>query len=171
MSRRGVVTCVRSRCGRVGMSFIEKTEVYKRISVCAAQTGCWTLSLFACVRARARTEINPKAMTGRDRPRSKAYHLDSPLDSRAHLITEGQWPLRHVALICVRVADSCGASNQHRASVHEPAIWTSDDKHLQRALRLATLLFTCLQSPSFTVDELRCGRLLENCCLSSSGMY
>ena len=28
---------MRSRCGRVGMSFIEKTEVYKRISVCAAQ--------------------------------------------------------------------------------------------------------------------------------------
>ena len=37
------------------------------------------LSLFAHVRASARTEINPKAMTGRDSPRSKAYHLDIPL--------------------------------------------------------------------------------------------
>ena len=26
VSRRGVVTCVRSRCGRVGMKFIERTK-------------------------------------------------------------------------------------------------------------------------------------------------
>ena len=72
MSRRGVVTCVRSRCGRVGMSFIEKTEEYKGISVCAAQTGCWALSLFAHVRAmrnihkKPNVNRDPTSMTGRD---------------------------------------------------------------------------------------------------------
>ena len=38
MSQRGVVTCVRSRCGRGGMMFIERTTVFKTdlfVLVCA----------------------------------------------------------------------------------------------------------------------------------------
>ena len=39
--------------------------------------------MFVYVRASAPTSINPKSMTGRDRPRSKAYYLDSPLGGTA----------------------------------------------------------------------------------------
>ena len=59
------------------MKCIERTKVYKGKYVCICL--CIDRLSFAHVRASARTEINPRSMTGLDRPRSKAHHLDSPL--------------------------------------------------------------------------------------------
>ena len=68
---------MRSRCGRGEVMFIERTEVFK---------GNLPLSVFVQTHKQTlnpNAQTDPKSMTGRDRPRSKAYHLDShsPLSS------------------------------------------------------------------------------------------
>jgi hypothetical protein len=72
--------------------------------------------------------------------------------SGSHVIA-GHWPLRHVSLICDRVAASLRDSQLQHGDETDSALLASHDAHLQRASRLVSALFGRLHGDSFKPEE------------------